>query len=74
MGKMHLISAPAWLPFGLLGLAIASTGLAAEHRERPAFLRYLWLVLLGLAAVAGLATGVLRPVALASIAALLAFA
>jgi uncharacterized protein len=74
MEKMHLISAPAWLPFGLLGLAIASTGLTAEHRERPAFLRYLWLVLLGLAAVAGLATAVLRPVALASIAALLAFA
>lgn len=71
---MPLISAPAWLPFGLLGLAIASSGLATEHRERPAFLRYLWLVLLGLAAGFGLATGVLRPVALASIAALLAFA
>ncbi len=71
---MQLISAPAWLPFGLLGLSIASTGLAAAQKERVPFLRYLWLVLLGLAAGAGLAAGVLRPVAGASIAALLAFA
>jgi len=71
---MHLISAPAWLPFGLLGLAIASTCLAAEQRERAVVLRCLWLLLLGLAVGAGLAAGVLRPVALASIAALLAFA
>lgn len=71
---MQLISAPAWLPFGLLGLSIASTGLAAAQKERVPFLRYLWLVLLGLAAGAGLAAGVLRPIAGASIAALLAFA
>jgi uncharacterized protein len=71
---MQLISAPAWLPFGLLGLSIASTGLAVMHSERPAFLRHLWLVLLGLATGAGMAAGVLRPIALASIAALLAFA
>ncbi|WP_426167987.1 CPBP family intramembrane glutamic endopeptidase [Pseudoduganella sp. R-34] len=69
-----MIAAPAWLPFGLLGLSIASTGLAVTHSERPAFLRNLWLVLLALATGAGLAAGVLRPIALASIAALLAFA
>lgn len=71
---MQAIPTLAWLPFGLLGLSIASTGLAAEHHERPAFLRYLWLILLGLASGAGLAAGTLRPVALASIGALLAFA
>ncbi len=71
---MQLISAPAWLPFGLLGLSIASSGLAAGPEQRPALLRHLWLVLLGLAAGAGLAAGVLRPVALASIAALPALA
>ncbi len=71
---MPLNSVPAWLPFGLLGLSIASTGLAVKHHERPAFLRHLWLILLGLAVGAGLAAGVLRPVALASIATLLAFA
>ena len=69
-----MIAAPAWLPFGLLGLSIASTGLSVTHSERPAFLRNLWLVLLALATGAGLAAGVLRPIALASIAALLAFA
>lgn len=71
---MQLISPPAWLPFGLLGLSIASTGLAITRPERPALLRHLWLVLLGLAAAAGLMGGVLRPIALASIAALLVFA
>jgi uncharacterized protein len=71
---MHLISTAAWLAFGLLGLSIASTGLAAPHGERPNYLRHLWLVLLGLATAAGIVAGVLRPVALASIAALLAFA
>ncbi len=70
---MHLISVPAWLPFGLLGLSIVSTGLAAANEQRPAYLRHLWLILLGLAIGAGLAVGMLRPVALASIAALLAF-
>ena len=70
---MQMISVPAWLPFGLLGLAIASTGLATEHRERPASLRYLWLVMLGLSFGAALAAGVLQPIAGASIAALLAF-
>ncbi|HEY0588705.1 MAG TPA: CPBP family intramembrane glutamic endopeptidase [Pseudoduganella sp.] len=58
----------------MLGLSIASTGLAASRDERPAYLRHLWLVLLGLATATGLAAGVLRPIALASIAALLAFA
>lgn len=71
---MQLISAPAWLPFGILGLSIASTGLAAAHEKRPALLGHLWLVLLGLAIGAGFAAGVLRTTALASIAALLAFA
>ena len=71
---MSLTSVPAWLPFGLLGLSIASSGLAAADEQRPAYLRHLWLVLLGLATAAGLAAGVLRPAALASIAALLAFA
>lgn len=71
---MQLVSAPAWLPFGLLGLSVASTGLAAARERQPPFLRHLWLVLLGLAAGAGLAAGVLRPIAGASIAALLAFA
>jgi len=70
---MHLISVPAWLPFGLLGLSIVSTGLAAANDQRPAYLRHLWLILLGLATGAGLAVGMLRPVALAGIAALLAF-
>ncbi|SFG18301.1 hypothetical protein SAMN05518865_10993 [Duganella sp. CF458] len=70
---MQAIPALAWLPFGLLGLSIASTGLAIAADGRPAFLRHLWLVLLGLAISAGLAAGVLRPVAGASIAALLAF-
>lgn len=69
-----MISVPAWLPFGLLGLSIASSGLAATDGKRPAFLRHLWLVLLALATGAGLAAGVLRPIALGSIAALLAFA
>ncbi|KQV44768.1 hypothetical protein ASE26_12480 [Duganella sp. Root198D2] len=58
----------------MLGLSIAGTGLAAANDERPAFLRHLWLVLLGLATGAGLAAGVLHPVVLASICALLAFA
>jgi len=71
---MQLMFAPAWLPFGLLGLSIASTSLVATHTERPAVLRHLWLVLLGLATGAGLAAGVLRPAAPVSIAALLAFA
>ena len=69
-----MISVPAWLPFGLLGLSIAGSGLASTHGERPAVLRHLWLVLLALATGAGLAAGVLRPIALASMAALLAFA
>jgi len=69
-----MIPAPAWLPFGLLGLSIASTGLAAGHEKRPAFLGHLWLVLLGLATGAGFASGVLRISALASIGVLLAFA
>lgn len=71
---MHLISVPAWLPFGLLGLSIACTGLAASRDGRPAYLRHLWLVLLALATAAGLAAGVLRPIALASIAVFLTFA
>ncbi|MGW8390235.1 CPBP family intramembrane glutamic endopeptidase [Pseudoduganella sp. HUAS MS19] len=70
---MQFISAPVWLPFGLLGLSIASTGLVAAHSERQDFLRHLWLVLLGLAITAGLAAGVLRPVAIVGIVALLAF-
>ncbi|KQZ27650.1 CPBP family intramembrane glutamic endopeptidase [Duganella sp. Root1480D1] len=70
---MQAIPALAWLPFGLLGLSIASTGMAAAPNGRPAFLRHLWLVLLGLAISAGLVAGVLRPIAGASIAALLAF-
>jgi len=71
---MQLISAPTWLPFGLLGLSIASTGLAAAREKRPAFLGHLWLLLLGLAVGAGLASGVLHATAVASIGALLAFA
>lgn len=71
---MQLISAPTWLPFGLLGLSIASTGLAAAQAKRPAFLGHLWLLLLGLAVGAGLAAGVLHATAVASIGALLAFA
>lgn len=71
---MQLIPALAWLPFGLLGLSIVSTGLTAGHTDRPAILRHLWLVLLGLAGTAGLAAGVLHAIAEASIAALLAFA
>jgi membrane protease YdiL (CAAX protease family) len=70
---MQLSLVPAWLPFGLLGLSIASSGLAAAHHQRPAVLRQLWAALLGLAVAAGLAAGVLRPAAGASIAALLAF-
>ncbi|WP_035373395.1 CPBP family intramembrane glutamic endopeptidase [Pseudoduganella violaceinigra] len=64
----------AWLPFGLLGLSIVSTGLAAGHDNRPVFLRHFWLLLLGLAVGTGLAAGVLHPAALASIAALPVFA
>lgn len=71
---MQLNPALAWLPFGLLALSIASTGLAAECKDRSAFQRHLWLALLGIAASAGFALGVLRPVAAASIAALPAFA
>jgi len=71
---MQLISAPTWLPFGLLGLSIASTGLAAAREKRLAFLGHLWLLLLGLAVGAGLASGVLHATAVASIGALLAFA
>jgi len=70
---MQAIPAMAWLPFALLGLSIASSGLTADRNDRPAFLRHLWLVLLGLAFSTGLATSVLLPVAGASIAALLAF-
>lgn len=71
---MQLISAPAWLPFGLLGLSIASTGLASVRAKRPAFLGHLWLFLLVLAIGAGFAAGVLRATALASIGALLGLA
>lgn len=70
----HSMPAPSWLPFGLLGLSIASTGLAAAHEKRPAFLGHLWLVLLALATGAGFAAGVLQAIALASIGTLLAFA
>lgn len=70
---MQPISFLTWLPYVLLGLSIASTGMAVAKEGRPALLRHLWLVLLGLAISAGLAAGVLRPVAGASIAALLAF-
>lgn len=65
---------PAWLPFVLLALALASAVLAGAPDARPAFLRHLWLILLGLAVGAGLAAGVLRPAAGASIAGLLACA
>ncbi|MTW09532.1 CPBP family intramembrane metalloprotease [Pseudoduganella eburnea] len=72
---MQAISALACLPFGFLGLSIATAGLAAApHIQRPPSLRHLWLVLLGLAVSAGLAAGVVHPSAGASIAALLAFA
>jgi len=71
---MQLISAPAWLPFGLLGLSIASTGLALRQEKRPAFLGHFWMLPLGLALGAGVAAGVLHTIAMASIAALLAFA
>ncbi len=71
---MQTIPALAWLPFGLLGFSIITTGLAAEHTDRPALLRHLWLVLLGLAICAGFAVGMLHPIAGGSIVALLAFA
>jgi len=70
---MQLNFAPAWLPFGLLGLSIVSTGLASAQEKRPAFLGHLWLLLLLLAVGAGFAAGVLRASALASIGALLVF-
>lgn len=70
---MQMIPALAWLPFALLGLSITSTGMVAEHNDRPVFLRHVWLILLGLAVSAGLAAGILHLVAGASIAALLAF-
>jgi membrane protease YdiL (CAAX protease family) len=67
---MQAIAAPIWLVFALLGLSIVVLPLRGAGKSRSAALGYLWLVLFGGALAAGLASGVLRPIALASIGAL----
>lgn len=67
---MQTIAAPTWLVFALQGLSIATVPLRGAAKSHPAPLRYLWLALFGGAVVTGLASGVLCPLALASIGAL----
>ncbi|HYD79134.1 MAG TPA: CPBP family intramembrane glutamic endopeptidase [Paucimonas sp.] len=63
---MPIHSAPFWITFGSLGLAIASLLWPAGNTGHPVR-RYLWLALFAVAVAAGLVGGFLRPAALLSI-------